>query len=84
MRLVTQRVNSAQVAVADQVIGSIDRPGLFWPCWTAVEVACKVLDVPIMVWLSQHGLRVDRGLVRTGTFRVDDLVVTVGTAPEGG
>ena len=62
----------------------IDRPGLFWPCWTAVEVACKVLDVPIMVWLSQHGLRVDRGLVRTGTFRVDDLVVTVGTAPEGG
>jgi hypothetical protein len=58
----------------------IDRPETFWPRWTAVEVACKVLDVPIMVWLSQRGLRVDPGLVRTATFRTADLLVTVGAA----
>ncbi len=62
----------------------IDRPELFWPRWTTVEVACKVLDVPIMVWLSQRGLRVDPGRVRTATFRTADLLVTVGTAREGG
>ena len=58
----------------------IDRPEAFWPRWTAVEVACKLLDVPIMVWLSEIGLHVDPGLVRTATFRTADLLVTVGTA----
>ena len=62
----------------------IDRPEVFWPRWTTVEVACKLLDVPILVWLSGRGLRVDPGLVRTATFRIDDLLVTVGTAREGG
>ena len=58
----------------------INRPEAFWPRWTAVEVACKLLDVPIMVWLSEIGLRVDPDLVRTATFRTADLLVTVGTA----
>jgi hypothetical protein len=62
----------------------LDRPELFWPRWTAVEVACKLLDVPILVWLSRHGLRVESGVVRTATFRTADLVVTVGTARERG
>jgi hypothetical protein len=57
-----------------------DRPDMFWPQWTAVEVACKVLDVPIMVWLSVRGLQGDPDRVLTATFVAGDLVVSVGVA----
>ena len=62
----------------------IDRPELFWPRWTAVEVACKLLDVPILVWLSQRGLRVDPASCAPRRSASADLLVTVGTAREGG
>jgi len=58
----------------------IDRPEVFWPRWTAVEVACKLLDVPVVVWLSQRGLRHDPLRVRVATFQMSGVVVTVGIA----
>lgn len=60
-----------------------DRPEDFWPRWTEVEVACKVCDVPLMVWLTRRGLRADPARVLTATFRTDDLVVSVGVARGG-
>ena len=61
----------------------IDRPEVFWPRWTAVEVACKVLDVPVVLWLAQRGLRPDPLRVRTATFRTSGVVVSVGIAHGG-
>ena len=37
----------------------ITDPGQFWRRWTAMEVACKLFDVPAHLWLKQHGLSVD-------------------------
>lgn len=52
----------------------------FWPLWTAVEVACKLRDVPVPVWLRRQGLRPDPAVVAR-TFRAGDLVVTCGALP---
>ncbi len=59
----------------------ITEPAVFWPRWTAVEVACKLLDVPMVMWIVDFGLdpqpAVGRGVrARTTTHR--DLVITVG------
>lgn len=47
----------------------------FWGRWTATECAAKAHDVPIMMWIRQHGLRAGDLLVET--FRWRDLVVSV-------
>lgn len=31
-------------------------PEAFWPAWTRAEAACKLLDVPVVVWLRRYGL----------------------------
>jgi hypothetical protein len=59
----------------------ITAPDAFWPRWTAVEVACKLLDVPVVMWISEHGLNpgdaADRGMVwRTVAYL--DLTITAG------
>jgi hypothetical protein len=58
----------------------IDRPDGFWPRWTAVEVACKLLDVPVVVWLSQRGLSHAPLRVHVVTFQMSGVVVSVGIA----
>jgi hypothetical protein len=52
----------------------------FWPLWTAMEVACKLLDVPAHLWLKQHGLSVAHVAARLdiATFRHHDLTISVG------
>lgn len=51
----------------------------FWPRWTAVEVSCKLRDIPVPVWLREHGLLPDPALA-VRTFRLDDLVISCGVA----
>jgi hypothetical protein len=56
-------------------------PHWFWPAWTAVEVSCKLRDVPILTWLSDRGLTPDPQILMR-TFRLADLTVTCGvTSP---
>ncbi|MEP6464545.1 MAG: hypothetical protein ABJC62_14295 [Frankiaceae bacterium] len=57
-------------------------PARFWPRWTAVEVVCKLRNVPLPVWLRQHGLVPDPDLA-VRTFRLADLVVSCGAAEAG-
>jgi hypothetical protein len=56
-------------------------PAVFWPRWTAVEVAAKLLDVPVVMWLAEHGLSArvaaDHDVVLR-TVHHADLVITVG------
>jgi hypothetical protein len=56
-------------------------PDVFWPRWTAVEVAAKLLDVPVVMWLAEHGLSArvaaDHGVVLR-TVHHAELVITVG------
>ncbi|MDQ1624760.1 MAG: hypothetical protein QOJ49_258 [Actinomycetota bacterium] len=52
-------------------------PALFWPAWTAVEVSCKLRDVPLLQWLATHGLRPDPAIT-TRTVRHGDAVVCLG------
>jgi hypothetical protein len=52
-------------------------PDSFWSLWTAVEVSCKLRDVPLPVWLRTRGLWPDPGLA-VRTFRVADLIVSCG------
>lgn len=47
----------------------------FWERWTAAECGAKAHDVPIAVWLREHGL--SAGPTRTRTWHVHDLVVTM-------
>lgn len=47
----------------------------FWRRWTRAECAAKIADVPMAMWLAQHGLREHWG---TGlTIEFDGIVVTV-------
>lgn len=55
-------------------------PELFWPRWTRVEASCKLRDVPLVLWLRQHGLHEDPVLALS-TFRHHDAVVTCGVLP---
>lgn len=52
----------------------------FWGPWTRVETCCKLLDVPVAVWLRRHGLVEDPTLPMV-TFRHRGAVVTCGAAP---
>jgi len=61
-------------------------PDLFWRRWTAAEVACKLLDRPMICWLSRHGLSPEpiraAGLaLRTEVW--NGLVVTIGSFAPG-
>lgn len=59
-------------------------PVTFWEAWTRAEVCAKLFDVPILVWITRHGLPasspVRRGpeTVHYATAGVGDLVVTYG------
>jgi hypothetical protein len=50
----------------------------FWRRWTQVEVACKLLDVPVLVWLRRHGLDATPAGVDLHTYVEAGIVVTVG------
>jgi hypothetical protein len=56
-------------------------PARFWPRWTAIEATAKLLDVPVIVWLAEHGLSArsaaGHGIV-LHTARHRDLIITVG------
>jgi hypothetical protein len=56
-------------------------PERFWPRWTAMEVACKLCDVPVVRWLQRYGLDGPRpyGLTIV-TGRHGDVVVARGVA----
>jgi hypothetical protein len=54
-------------------------PEEFWCRWTAVEVACKLLDIPVMVWLKRYGIGAPPAGLSIATFRYDDLIVSVGS-----
>lgn len=59
----------------------IHQPAAFWPAWTAAEIAAKILDVPMVMWLSEHGLspRAAADLdVVWRTFAWSGLVVSLG------
>lgn len=49
----------------------------FWGRWTRTECAAKAADVPIALWLAEHGL--DRGVGET--FLLEDITVTVWDGP---
>lgn len=58
--------------------------GAAWTRWTRAEVCAKLLDVPILVWVTQHGWP-DAAAVAHGartvqllTDEVDGLVVSFG------
>jgi|GEM_PF-2354298 hypothetical protein len=57
-------------------------PHRFWAAWTAVEVSCKLRDVPILTWLKRRGLTPDPA-IRTRTLRIADITVTCGAADLG-
>ena len=53
----------------------------FWRRWTQAEVLAKLLDVPILMWVRQHGLDVPDLVGESIALRTvvhDDLVLTYG------
>jgi len=65
-------------ALADRT--GVRQPEQFWPRWTAIEVTAKLLDVPVVMWLAEHGLSAGtagHGIVLR-TVRRAGLVITVG------
>ena len=53
----------------------------FWRLWTTNEVAAKLLDVPILLWLARYGLRTQVPGVSTRTLEIDDVVISCGWCP---
>lgn len=51
--------------------------GDFWGVWTAVEVSCKLRDVPLLAWLRQRGLHPDPDLDLC-TLHRDGLTLSIG------
>lgn len=49
----------------------------FWGRWTRTECAAKAADVPIALWLAEHGL--DAGIGET--VEVGDVTVSVAGRP---
>lgn len=47
----------------------------FWARWTAAECAAKVHDIPIILWLRQHGLT--SGGLDVTTMSRDGLVISL-------
>lgn len=60
--------------------GAVD-PLDFWRLWTTNEVAAKLLDVPILLWLARYGLRTQVPGVSTRTLEIDDVVISCGWCP---
>lgn len=58
-----------------------DDPLDFWRRWTTNEVAAKLLDVPILLWLARYGLPFQVRGVTTKTFQIDDVVISCGWCP---
>lgn len=52
-------------------------PEEFWPLWTQLEVCCKLLDVPVVLWLGTRGLA-PHPAVAMRTLQIGDLIVTCG------
>lgn len=53
----------------------------FWPRWTRAEVAAKLADVPIILWVRQHGLTSHRFEVSTLVDApTEGVVVSLGRA----
>jgi hypothetical protein len=52
----------------------------FWERWTAAECAAKAYDVPIALWLREHGL--DTGALEVTTVHVEGLVVSVASCDQ--
>jgi hypothetical protein len=48
----------------------------FWARWTQAECAAKLADVPIMIWISTHGL--GPASYDVTTVLLEDVVVSVG------
>ena len=48
----------------------------FWARWTQAECAAKLADVPMQLWISEHGL--GPAGYEVETLELDDLVVSVG------
>ena len=57
-------------------------PHLFWPLWTAVEVSCKLHNVPILAWLGHRGLVPDPDIA-VRTLRIADITLTCGATDAG-
>ena len=51
----------------------------FWPRWTAMETACKLLGVPAHTWLTQYGLGRPPAALRIRTVNWNGIVVSIGT-----
>ncbi len=47
----------------------------FWARWTQAECAAKLADVPVQLWISEHGL--GPAGYEVETLELDDLVVSV-------
>ena len=73
-------VVDAEVAGATPPPALVERFGAagFWERWTAAECAAKLADVPMHLWLREHGL--DHAGARVVTTRRDGLVLSVGRA----
>ena len=56
----------------------------FWARWTAAECRAKLADIPIVLWLREHGLEPpppppgEGARVEVVTLALDDLTVSVG------
>ena len=59
-------------------------PSDFWTRWTRVEVCCKLLDIPVLEWLTTRGLDADVAEVALHTQALDGVVVTCGLLRGGG
>jgi hypothetical protein len=78
---VDAEIGTQPVPVALAARTGVRDPARFWPRWTAIEATVKLLDVPVIVWLAEHGLSVrsaaGHGIV-LHTARHRDLIITVG------
>ena len=53
-------------------------PSAFWVRWTQAECAAKLADVPVTLWIAEHGL--DPAGHDVITVLYEDVVVSVGSA----
>ena len=56
--------------------GAGSSPSAFWTCWTQAECAAKLANIPITLWISEHGL--DSAGHDVITVLHEDVVVSVG------
>jgi hypothetical protein len=70
--VIDAEIASAPVPPALAARHGVDR---FWERWTAAECGAKASDVPLELWIREHGL--SAGPVAVSTFRWLDLVVSL-------